>query len=131
MKKIIIIFILVFGVITSCNESKWLEEEAYDFYSADNSYANEDQFNAAVVKLYERIEPFHSFWPPFLGNAFFYTSDLAYDAIAITHQMNSYEDKLIPEMEMVSVFWQSFYKNISNANVIINRIDNDNVEFKI
>lgn len=129
MKKIFIIILLVFSATTSCNESKWLEEVAYDFYSADNSYVNESQINAAVVKLYERIEPFYSFWPPYLGNAFFYTSDIAYDAIAITHQMNSYEDKLIPEMEMVSVFWQSFYKNISNANMIINRIDGGYVEF--
>lgn len=129
MKKFIILILCVFSTTISCNENQWLEEKAYDFYSVNDSYVNEDQFKASVVSLYQRIEPFHTFWPPFLGNAFFYTSDIAYDAIAVTHQLNSYDDKLIPEAAMVSTFWEKFYKNISDSNVIINRIDGDNVEF--
>lgn len=129
MKRTALFTIIFLLTLFSCNEEKWLKEEAFDFYSADNSYTNAKQFNAAVARLYETIEPFNSFWPPYLGNAVFYTSDIAYDAIAITHQMNSYDDKLIPEMEMVSVFWQKLYKTIFDSNVIIGRIDDENVSF--
>ncbi len=129
MKKIKYTFILILFISFSCNETEWLKEEAYDFYSADNSYETPEQFNAAVARLYEEIEPFYNFWPPYNGNAFFYTSDIAYDAISITHQLNSYDDKLIPEADMVSTFWTSFYKTIFDANVIIERINGENIKF--
>ncbi|UCS92029.1 RagB/SusD family nutrient uptake outer membrane protein [Echinicola marina] len=129
MKKTLYIFALILMVTVSCNESDWLAEETFDFYSANNSYNTEDQFNAAVARLYEKVEPFYTFWPPYLGNAFFYTSDIAYDAISVTHQLNSYEDKLIPEATMVSTYWQRFYSNIYDANVIINRIEGENTQF--
>lgn len=125
----IYISILFFLLTYSCNENNWLKEEAYDFYSAENSFQNEDQFNAAIARLYEKIEPYYSYWPPYVGNAFFYTSDIAYDAIAITHQLNSYDDKLIPEAEMVTILWDRFYSNIFDANVILDRIDNENIIF--
>lgn len=129
MKKILFIYSLILMVTISCNEPDWLAEEPYDFYSANDSYSTEDQFNAAVARLYEKVEPYYTFWPPYLGNAFFYTSDIAYDAISVTHQLNSYEDKLIPEADMVSTYWQRLYSNIYDANVIISRIDGENTQF--
>lgn len=129
MKNIHYLITALLLLSTSCNESEWLEEKAYDFYSGDNSFVTEEQFNSAVARLYEKIEPYYTFWPPYLGNAFFYTSDIAYDAIAITHQLNSYEDKLIPEAEMVSTYWQRLYSNVFDANVIIGRIDQEGTVF--
>jgi len=129
MKKIGFILLILLLSFNSCNEDKWLKEQAFDFYSADNSYTNENQFNAAVARLYETILPFHNFFPPYLGNAVFYTSDIAYDAIAITHQLNSYDDKLIPEAEMVSNFWTNLYKEVFDANAIISRIDGEDIKF--
>jgi starch-binding outer membrane protein, SusD/RagB family len=129
MKNLKYITILITLFLSACNEEQWLKEEAFDFYSADNSYTNQEQFNAAVARLYETVLPFYNFWPPYLGNAVFYTSDIAYDAIAITHQLNSYDDKLIPETEMVSNYWQNLYRTIFDTNAIIGRIEGENVIF--
>lgn len=129
MKNIKLFTLIIFLVFISCNEKKWLEEEAFGFYTADNSYTNEVGFNSAVARLYEQIIPFDNFWPPFQGNAVFYTSDIAYDAISRTHQLNSYDDSLIPENAMVNGFWQHLYNTIFNTNVIINRIDDENLDF--
>ena len=129
MKKIRYIILILFFAFYSCDENKWLKETAYDFYSVDNSYTNEEQFNAAVARLYETILPFYNFWPPYLGNAVFYTSDIAYDAISTTHQLNSYDDVLTPEYALVSNFWENLYNTIFNTNVIIGRIDGEDVEF--
>lgn len=129
MKKNQSIIICFFLLLLSCKESDWLMEKPYDFYSTGNSFVTEEQFNSAVARLYEKIEPYYTFWPPYLGNSFFYTSDIAYDAIAITHQLNSYDEKLIPEAEMVSTYWQKLYSNIYDANVIIGRVDQEGTKF--
>ncbi|WP_420322204.1 RagB/SusD family nutrient uptake outer membrane protein [Flagellimonas sp.] len=129
MKRLIYILSITLFFTISCNEQEWLEEKAFDFNSANNSFTNEEQFESAVARLYENIEPYKTFWPPFLGNAFIYTSDIAYDAIAITHQLNSYDDKLIAETELPRRFWQEFYNSIFDANVIIGRIEEEGVTF--
>ncbi len=129
MKKSVYLLLIIIFSASSCDETEWLKEEAFDFYSAENLYTNEEQFNAAVARLYENIEPYKTFWPPFLGNAFIYTSDIAYDAIAVTHQLNSYDDKLIAETELPRRFWQEFYNSIFDANVIIERIEEEEVTF--
>lgn len=131
MKRHVYFLILILSLNwLSCSEEEWLKEQAYGFYSAGNSYVNQDQFHAAVVRLYEMIEPFYSYWPPYQGNVAHYTSDIAYDAIAITHQMNSYDDVLVPEYDMVATMWKSYYRSIYDANVIINRIDGEDVVFR-
>lgn len=109
--------------LLSCNEEKWLEEVPYDFYSPENSYSSPEQIDIAVVKLYQDV---HTMLFGNGGNGygwlFQYTTDVAYDAIAPTHQLNSWADKITPETGEVAWVWSSFYKIIFNANAILSRI---------
>ncbi|MDO6518704.1 RagB/SusD family nutrient uptake outer membrane protein [Zobellia uliginosa] len=113
----------------SCNEEEWLEEEVIDFYSADNSYETAAQFNSAVARLYN-LTDLYTVWGG--ATSFFifqYTSDVAYDAISPTHELNSYPDNLTPENVRVRTLWQRYYEIVTNANVIVGRIDGGNTQF--
>lgn len=119
---------LVLISITSCNEDKWLEEEVFDFYVPENSFTTEDQFNAAVARLYEETNDY-IMWSAHTGNyVYHYTSDIAYDAIDVAHGLNSYADKITPETSEIRNFWARYYRVIFDANVILGRIDGDNVQ---
>ena len=40
---------------TACNESSWLKETPYDFYTPENSYTTTDQFQNALNYLYDQV----------------------------------------------------------------------------
>lgn len=114
----------------SCNDDNWLEQKVYDFYSVDNSYRTPEQFNSAVVHLYSLIRGtmFETEQMGYLVN--FYTTDIAYDALSLTHDLNPYSDALIPENTgHVLLMWTNFYTIIFSANVIIDGIDDASIKF--
>lgn len=131
MKKnrFLVLSVIFFFGFFSCNEDKFLEEEVFDFYSADNSFRTATQFNAAVTKLYEDTD-FWTIWGA-LNSMFIYqyTSDVAYGAIRENIGLNSYNNALIPESANVRNMWWRFYEVIAKANVILSRIDGENTEF--
>ena len=127
MKNLIYLFSL-FLIITSCNEDQWLEEEAFSFYTPDNSYTTPEQLDIAVVQLYSNVSNM-LYGSGANGDSFTfqYTTDVGYDAIAPNHQLNSWGDQIRPETRQIGEFWNDFYQQIYDANVILNRIDN--IEF--
>lgn len=114
----------------SCNEDKWLEETPLDFYSPENSYITADQFESAINRLYGLtrgyiIESQHN------GHyIYMYTTDIAYDCISSTHQLNMLSDNIIPEGGHVRNFWNRYYRVIFDANVVLTRIENEKVEIE-
>ena len=44
---------------TACNESSWLKETPYDFYTPENSYTTTDQFQNALNYLYDEVRGMH------------------------------------------------------------------------
>ena len=127
-KYLILMFVLVFSV-SACTEEEWLEEEAFGFYSADNSYVTEDQFNAAVTKLYQETDQYSS-WS---NNANFfislYTSDIAFGANRQNINLNNYGAQLVPGNGHVRINWQRYYSVIAQANTVLGRIDLEGTEF--
>lgn len=116
-------------MMIACNEDEWLKEEPLDFYSPENSYVTEDQFNSASARIYGVVNM------AMIGTAnkghfvYYYTTDIAYDAIAPTHGLNSYTDKITPETGEVTQMWQYFYRIIFDSNTILGRIDDEKVQF--
>ncbi len=120
--KYILTVILTINILFSCNEEEWLKEEAFDFYSPENSFSTPEQIDLAVVKLYENVHTFlfGTQWQQQF--VFQYTTDVGYDAIAPNHQLNSWSDKITPETAEVRWIWTSYYKIIFNANAVLSRI---------
>lgn len=119
-----LIYILLFFVVASCNENDWLEEEAFSFYTPDNSYTTPEQIDIAIVQLYENVS-LMLYGSGGNGDAFTfqYTTDVGYDAIAPNHELNSWGDQIRPEKRQIGRFWNDFYQQVYDANVILNRIN--------
>lgn len=127
-KYIFLLSVLFLG-FSSCNEEEWLKEEAYDFYSADNSFRTESQFNQAVASLYN-LTDLYTVWGGATSHFIFqYTTDIAYNAIGPNSELNSYQDRLTPEYVRVRTPWQRSYEIIAQANTVIGRIDSEDTEF--
>jgi len=114
------VFLTLFSI--SCNEEDFLNEEPFDFYSPENSFTTPEQIDLAIVRLYKDSQSV------FVGGvvntfALFYTTDVGYDAIDPTHQLNSWADKITPETPEVKWYWVNLYKMVANANVVLSRID--------
>ncbi|WP_200977893.1 RagB/SusD family nutrient uptake outer membrane protein [Echinicola sp. 20G] len=125
----IILPILLLIASVSCNESEWLEEEPLDFYTPSNSFSKPSDFNAAVARIYENVFPALLNINSNEGRAMHYPTDVAWDAIDITHDLNLYTDKLTPTTSVVNNVWGSLYRMVFDANVVIGRIDAENIGF--
>lgn len=122
--------LLIFS-ICSCNEKDWLKEKPLSILTADNSFTSPADFEAAVNKLYGQVRD---------G---IYQSDWRYTALFNTGtdiglrngdgipnvQFNDYTN-LNPFMDEVGYLWNTCYKIISFANVVIGRIDDPAIAFK-
>jgi hypothetical protein len=124
MKQLPYILIVLFstGLLFSCNEEEWLEEVAYDFYSPENSYSTPEQIDIAIVELYQNVHDLMYGSAHTQAFVFQYTTDVGYDAIAPTHELNSWGDKITPESGRVTSIWNSYFKIVANANAILSRI---------
>ncbi len=112
---------LIFS-LGSCNEENWLEEVPFSFYSPENSYTTPEQIDIAVVQLYDNVNYMLFGTAHTLAFVFQYTTDIGYDAIAPTHEINSWSDKVTPENDRIEGIWNNYYKIVANANVILSRI---------
>ena len=114
----------------SCNESEWLEEKPLDFYTPSNSFSNASDFNSAVARIYQNVFPTLLNINSNEGRAMHYPTDLAWDAIDVTHDLNLYKDKLTPTTGIVQNVWSNLYRMVFDANVILGRIDDTSITFE-
>jgi starch-binding outer membrane protein, SusD/RagB family len=125
IKYFLLLFLLVFSA--SCNEEEWLNETPLDFYAPDNSFVTEADFTSAIARLYENVSVDLYDLNGEVQRAMYYPTDIAVDAIDIAHDLNSYKDKLFPNRLEVQNLWSSMYGIVFDANVIIERIENEKV----
>jgi hypothetical protein len=133
MRKLIYIIgtLLLISISFSCNEDEWLEEEPLDFRTTVNSFETPTDFEVAVNGLYSQGRS-HLFEAHSIGNdmMFWVATDISYDAIGLSHHVSKYVNTVIPEFGRVNWWWNHLYRMVFNSNVIIGRIDNEDVVFK-
>ncbi len=129
MKNTLKIFLLASALFANagCNEEEFLNEVPKDFYSPENSYITEANFNAALTDLYARVRAIQSV----NGGADFYSevigTDLAFNARLDNARIGNYSAAIIPQGAIPRYHWLSWYKIISNANTIIGRLPRSQV----
>lgn len=115
--------ILVIG-ISGCDESAILEEVPLDFASPENSYITFSDFNAAVYALYDQSRVILSDGEH-RPLDYIYGTDLGYNGANQLHvRFGSYLATLLPTSGMVAFHWRQYYRVISGANIILNRMEN-------
>ena len=124
MKNTIKILLLAGALFASvgCNEEEFLNEVPKDFYSPENSYITDANFNAALTDLYARVRAMQSV----NGGADFYSevlgTDLAFNGRLDNARIGNYASAIIPQGTIPRYHWLSWYKIISNANTIMGRL---------
>ncbi|CCH00421.1 RagB/SusD domain protein [Fibrella aestuarina BUZ 2] len=125
MKKNLLTIALLAGVMlfqAGCKEDEFLNEVPLDFYSPENSFITEGNFNAALTDLYARVRAIQSVD----GGANLYSevlgTDVAYNARLDQARLGSYPVSLTPQGDIPRQHWIRWYKIIANANTIIARV---------
>lgn len=107
---------------TGCKEEEFLKEVPLDFYSPENSFETEGNFNAALTDLYARVRAIQSVD----GGATYYSevlgTDLAFNARLDQSRLGNYTVSLTPQGDLSKQHWIRWYKIISNANTIVSRL---------
>lgn len=116
----------------SCNEDNWLKEVPLDFYSPENAYTTPEQFNSAIANEYRRVSEYYvtnSKWALYVLKGTF--TDEFRTMYSSAGSTSDWGARIVPENAIVSYYWDEFYKTIANMNVVLNRIDGEDVEFPI
>ncbi|MCR9064916.1 MAG: RagB/SusD family nutrient uptake outer membrane protein [Cytophagales bacterium] len=111
----------------SCKEDTFLKEIPLDFYSPENSYVNESNFDAAMVDLYAKVRSQHAVGRNGTEYIEFIGTDIAYNARLDNNRLGDYNSVLTPQNYITSYHWNNWYKIISNANTIISRLPESQV----
>lgn len=127
MKKRIIIYLLGIGaVLSSCSKS-FLDEDPLSIYTPDNSLQTAIQYQQATNNLYNGVRNIY------MGNinldtyfGLYYATDFAYNATDYdpAAKLNAYKATMVPSYLIPTGIWTAYYKIITNANLIINRLNN-------
>ena len=125
MKNHLIKIALLAGILlvnAGCREDEFLKEVPLDFYSPENSFITEGNFNAALTDLYTRVRAIQSVD----GGANLYSevlgTDIAFNARLDQARLGNYAVSLTPQGDIPRQHWIRWYKIISNANTIVARL---------
>ena len=131
MRKIYIIGLLLIIGLASCNEDNWLEEEPYSFFAPENSFSEPFQFHEAVGTLYYFGRRWYNNAYNMANGTYLWggAADICYSAMAATHEYNNPTAGITPQWERALRFWKYNYREICDANVVIGRIDNPEVDW--
>jgi len=122
------LLILSLSLNSSCNEEEFLKEVPMDFFSPENSFVTEDDFESAITELYSRVR-FCAYQTHGTSGGFPYlnSTDIAHDGRYETtagFRFGGHTTCLVPTNSTITAQWNSWYKLISNANSVISRIEN-------
>jgi hypothetical protein len=127
MKKRIIIYLLGIGAVLSACSKSFLDEDPLSIYTPDNSLQTSIQYQQATNNLYNGVRNIY------MGNfnldtyfGLYYATDFAYNATDYdpAAKLNAYKATMVPSYLIPSGIWTAYYKIITNANLIISRLNN-------
>lgn len=116
---------LLLSLLTFIGCDDFLEEKPLDFYSPENSMVTTEHFQSLLNYLYNRVR--RQLWEmdPDSRLAFYYATDFAHNSTDYYKpaKLNDYVNTMVPTSNIPKNIWNEVYDVITNANVILNRID--------
>lgn len=126
MKKHIIITLLVTLFVSISCQKDYLDEEPLDFLGAENALVTYEDFKFSMNNLYDRVR-FEFYSRGDRNNMdYIYGTDLVFDGQPDVMRFSNYVATLNPfgNSDSVALFhWINFYKIISEANIVLDRLD--------
>ena len=133
MKTRIIVGMLTMAAVlafTSCNENKFLEEEALSIYVIDNSLVTASDFQAAANMMHRKVTEIISNSSNDGVFALYHGTDVALCTAAFD-RLNTYKATMVPENGLVLYVWQYTYYVINQANLILTRIEDADIPIAV
>ena len=120
--KNILLAVLALITLGACDEDAFLEEKPKDFMSTNNSFSTATDFNMSVNNLYNLIRIEFYGYDENKPMDYIYGTDLCYDGEpGTTNRHGNMLAAYDPTGSIASFHWNSFYKIISEANILIDR----------
>ena len=116
-------------LLTSCNEDNWLKEVPLSIYSPENSFTEPEHFNSAVARLYRSFADVSYTSSDNMGLIMGGLADNLFHNYPLGISRSEYAKSIFPESGLVLHFWRNYYRLIFDANVIIGRIDDEEIKF--
>ena len=126
-KKIIgMLMISAMFAFTSCDENKFLEEEAKSIYVIENSLKTVSDFQAAANMMYRKVTELLTNSTNDGVFALYHGTDVAFCTAAFD-RLNTYKATMVPENGLVLYTWRYSYYPINQANLILARLENADI----
>lgn len=113
---------IALGVFSACTD---LEPELYSDLTTKNAYNSESDVDAALTGVYSELNPYpgdaYLYYAGYLIMLTDYNTDMGFSTAAgdpTKHSNFSYDDN----SRYIRLNWQNMYKVISNANMLLSRI---------
>lgn len=118
---------LSISIFYSCDESAFLQEKPLSIYTAENSLVTTADFQSAVNYMYYlvRYELFEASQNS--RYSLMYATDQAFSAYD-ANLLNKYKTNMIPTAGEALNMWRYTYAYINQANLILTRIEDANVD---
>ncbi|QOD61818.1 RagB/SusD family nutrient uptake outer membrane protein [Polaribacter haliotis] len=132
--KILIVLALMLSGLISCNSDDFLTEKPKDFLSPENSFKDKKGFEGALAHIYLDVRSYFYANRDNWDNFDMLGMDL--DLVTVLVEQGNYErqiynwDTFNADNGTVSKWWGRFYSIIGKTNVIIDRAEQDGVEWK-
>jgi len=106
----------------SCDEAEILREVPLDFASPENSFETIEDFNSSVYAMYDNLRVMLSA-SEHRPLDYLYGTDIGYNgAQQLNVRFGSYLATLTPASTPTEYHWNQYYKIISSANIILDRL---------
>lgn len=115
--------VLLVSLHVSCNEEAFLEEVPMDFFSPENAYQNFGNFQGALTDLYSRVRRIHHGSANVDHFVHWMSTDIAFHARKDVGRFGSHTVWLVPTNGVIAYHWNEWYKVVSNANTILERVE--------
>lgn len=120
-RRLYIYSLLLIFITISCNEKEFLDEKPIDFLSPSNSFVTNEDFTAAVYQLHVNVRD--NLWGQRgrddMPRQAWYGTDIALTYFD-TNGSNDFKSRWGPQGVTLGA-WESLYRVINNANIIIDR----------
>ncbi len=121
--KLLICILLPLIIITGCNEDEILKEVPVDFASSENAFITFNDFNLALIAMYDQARNVLSADERVILDMHYGTDIGVNNTPNAGNWFGNYPAYLTPQASFVQWHWSRYYKLISSANIIINRLE--------
>lgn len=115
--------LLVLALITANTACKkdFLKEEPLDFFSTENAFQTENDFNASINNLYNLVRNEFYTVNDFNPMEYLYRTDVAFQITTTTPNLDA---DFNPTSGIISNHWTRLFKIVAEANTVLSRLPN-------